>query len=158
MSKKYVCSICGKGYDDLALYVDCVKNCGYELEKKLKKEKEEAAKREAESKKRAEEVNAALNGVKQAKAYLEQKMNEFKEKYPEEYRMNFGATECDCDNVSEKQVKRVEVSVKSDGKGKPVVNATINGKNAGSEEVDKYLNKLLEDTDTNWIAKMLGLA
>lgn len=90
---KYICSICGKGYNDLSLYLNCVRDCGYELEKKLKKEKEEAAKREAESKKCAEEVNAALNGIKQAKAYYEQKLNEFKEKYPEEYVMNFGNDE-----------------------------------------------------------------
>ena len=90
MDKKYICSICGKGYNDLALYMDCVDTCGRELEKKLKKEKEEAAKREAEAKKRAEEINAAINEIEKAEVYFYKLLNEFKEKYPEEYEENFG--------------------------------------------------------------------
>lgn len=83
MDKKYICSICGKGYNDLALYMDCVDTCGRELEKKLKKEKEEA-------KKRAEEINAAINEIEKAEVYFYKLLNEFKEKYPEEYEENFG--------------------------------------------------------------------
>ena len=165
MYKRYVCSICGKGYNDLALYMDCVETCGRELEKKLKKEKEEAAKREAEAKKRAEEVNAALNGVKQAKAYYEQKLNEFKEKYPKEYEMNFGTCECSCntgavskdENKTAHPYKSVEVEAKSDGKGDPVINATIDGKKVKQDDIDKQINKLLEDPSIEFVAKMLGL-
>ena len=165
MKEKFVCSICGSEHTDLTSYMNCVTTCC----ERVKKEKE------AEAKKRTEEVNAALNGIKQAKAYWEQKLKEFKEKYPEEYEMNFG-TRCSCKNnldvedywdggdedwwspqpfKQSKPYKSVEVSVKSDGKGEPVVNATINGKKACNEEVNKYLNKLLEDPETNWIAKML---
>lgn len=171
MKEKFICSICKSEHTDLTSYMNCVTTCC----ERVKKENAEA-----EAKKRAEEVNAALNGIKQAKAYWEQKIEEFKEKYPEEYEMNFG-TRCYCKNNLDdehywdegdedwwlpestkpskpsKPYKSVEVSVKSDGKGEPVVNATINGKKAGNEEVDKYLNKLLEDPETNWIAKMLGL-
>ena len=80
--KEYVCGICGTSYYDLDSYMKCVTKCGSELK----------AQKEAEEKqKRMEEVNAALNKVKQAKAYYEEQMALFEEKYPEEYKMNFGA-------------------------------------------------------------------
>lgn len=71
---KYKCSICGKEYSNLDNYLKCVSNC---VETKKK------------SNERLNEINAALNGVKQAKLYYEQKLKEFKENYPDEYKINF---------------------------------------------------------------------
>ena len=98
MTEKYVCGICGKSYTDLDEYLDCVSKCG----EKFKKEREN---------KRLEEINAAINGVKQAKIYYEQKLKEFKEKYPEEYDMNFGSessNDCDAKAVKREDIGKIE--------------------------------------------------
>ena len=88
MKEKYVCDLCGKTHYELDGYVKCVVECGEKLKKLEEEEK---------NKKYLEEVNAAINGVKQAKAYYEQKLNEFKEKYPAEYELNF-MENVSCDN------------------------------------------------------------
>lgn len=74
---KFVCGICGKTINDLDEYVAHVKECGA----KLKAEKDQKA---------LAELNAAINKVKAAKTYYEQCLQEFKEKYPNEYELNFG--------------------------------------------------------------------
>ena len=148
--KEYVCGICGTSYYDLDSYMKCVTKCGSELK----------AQKEAEEKqKRMEEVNAALNKVKQAKAYYEEQMALFEEKYPEEYKMNFGARDTErnaleddlgdwlADLSSDKKPSITTVSYEDNGKDKPTIK--VNGK-----ITDK---NLADDPETRWIARMLGL-
>lgn len=129
MAEKYVCGICGTAYSDLDDYLNCVSKCG----EKLKENKH------------LEEVNAALNGVKQAKNYYEQKLDEFKQKYPKEYAVNFGTG-------SDKKItsKSVEVSYENNGKDKPKMSAKVDGK-------EKDIKTLLNDPETKFIAQLLGL-
>lgn len=147
---EFVCGICGTGYYDVDSYMKCVSKCGAEL--KAQKEAEERQKR-------MEEVNAALNKVKQAKAYYEEQLKLFEVKYPEEYAMNFGvrdteknANEKDAwDEFLTKQERKpsmTTVSYEDKGDGKPTIK--VNGK--------KVTNKnLANDPETRWIAEMLGL-
>lgn len=148
--EKYVCDICGSSYTDLDEYLACVSSC-------CKKKKEEARKKE-ESRKHMEEVNAALNGVKQAKAYYDQKLSEFKEKYPEEYKLNFGEKE----SVKKERVKKessnktpnsMEISYETNGKEKPKFSAKING-----EKVDNgVLLGMFNDPEVKELAHLLGI-
>lgn len=75
--KKYKCDFCGKEYENHGDYVSCVVKCGKEFDKRKEEEK------------KCEKLNAALNHVKEAKKYYEQKLEEFKENFPEEYELNF---------------------------------------------------------------------
>lgn len=156
MKKEYVCSICGNDYNDLDVYLKCVSTCGA----KLKKEQEEA-------KKRAEELNAALNRVKQAKTYYEQQLKDFKERYPEEYKLNFSDNNCkgtcsgtcSCgnnDDLNKNQKEPLEYltfTYTDDGKGNPKMSASINGEKVDSNTISNLFN----DPEMNHIAKMLGL-
>lgn len=152
---KYKCSICGKAYDDLGLYMKCVNKCGCNLEQRLKKEKE------LEEQKRREEINAALNRIKEAKNYYEQKLIEFKEKYPEEYKMNFGNTNCTLtqeakqDTISKTTPKAecVEFAYSTDGNGTPQLVAKVNGKEVDEQE----LSQLIQDPSVRNIARLFGL-
>ena len=84
----YTCEICKREYDSVWEYAACVSKCSEKLKKK-----EEA--------KRLEEANAALNKVKQAKAHYQEQLDNFKKKYPTEYKMylfnNDGVNECPYD-------------------------------------------------------------
>lgn len=148
MNEKYVCGLCGKTHTDLDEYMNCVLKCGEKLKELEKEEKE---------KKRLIELNSALNGVKQAKDYYEQKLNEFKEKYPEEYELNFGSEDChgNCkckSNEKENTSKKVEVKITNDGKGSKI-DASINGKKVD----DEIIKELSTDPEIEFFAKMLGL-
>lgn len=164
--KRYICGICGKEHIGLDAYLECVAKCGEKLKKEREAEKE---------KKHAEEVNAALNGVKQAKIYYEQKMKEFKEKYPEEYKLNFGETHtCKVDgstistdsystkpntttvahNSNKDKLESVEFLYEKDGKDEPKISAKVNGKEVAEKDI---LSKLEADPDTKFIAQLLGL-
>lgn len=152
---KFVCSICGKEYDNLTAYMACVSKCGEAL---LQKQKE------AEQKKRLEEVNAGLNRIKEAEKYLKDVKEEFKNKFPKEYDLNFGVS-CDaCESrdcekttvksgIDKKDVSLVELSYVDDGNGKPKFDAKVNGKNVDNDS----LSKLIDDPYMNYIAKMLKL-
>lgn len=77
----YVCGFCGKAFaNDIDGYVRHVAKCGSKL--KTLKENEE-------KEKYLEEVNAAINRVKEAEKYYKDCLAEFKEKYPKEYKLNF---------------------------------------------------------------------
>ena len=152
MNKKYVCSICGKEYDNLTAYMACVSKCGEII---LQEQKE------AEQKKRLEEVNAYLNRIKEAEKYLADIKKEFKNKFPEEYELNFPKKEsckCNCHSESdltkpEEQFKDISISYVDNGKDKPQLSAKVNG-----EKVDENsLSKLFKDPDTQYIARMLGI-
>ena len=103
--KKYTCGICGKEHTYLDDYLKCVANCG------------EAIKLE-ENKKRMEEMNIEINRVKQAKKYYEEQLANFKEKYPEEYKLNFGKEENKNEDVkkvaSKPEINKVEKTDKVD--------------------------------------------
>ena len=172
MKDKFVCSICGKTHYDLGEYVNCVTRCSEQLKKYEEQEKE---------KKRLEELNAALNRVKQAKAYFEQQLNEFKDKYPEEYRLNFAfdydTEECDktcddsanddkcdtcdvCDgkclyetNKETDENECISITYIDDGHNKPELSASINGKKVS----DDALEKLFKDPDANHIARLIKI-
>lgn len=151
MNEKYVCGLCGRTHTDLDEYINCVTRCGNKLKEIEKEEKE---------KKRLEELNAALNGVKQAKIYYEQKLNEFKEKYPEEYDLNFATESCTCSSnckdfneEKDNKTERLEVKVITDSDGKPKIDAKINGKKID----DKTLKDLSIDPEINFLARMFGL-
>ena len=139
--KEYVCNICGKVYYDVDSYFDCVSNC----RKSLKAE---------EKQKRLEEINAALNKVKQAKAYYEEQLALFKTKYPEEYDFNFGTTQEDdwlADFTKDESPNRIMLSCESDGKGRPVLKAN------GRQVSDEFVKDLFDDPEMKYIGKMLGL-
>ena len=159
MTEKYVCSICEKEYNNLDDYLKCVSTCGT----KLKKEQEAEI-----AKKYAEEVNAAINKVKSAKDYYEQQLKEFKEKYPNEYKLNFGKHTCSCNShtcncknesdsikqdTEKESFKDISFSYVDDGKDKPKLSARVNGVKVD----DDSINKLFDDPDTRYIAKMLGI-
>lgn len=146
--KNYVCSICGEKYESLDDYLACVAKCGETLksEQKAKAEKE-----------RLEKVNAALNRIKEAKKYWEDQLDKFKEEYPEEYELNFGKK----DNYDDKIIKpgktaglgrigNAELTYAKNGNDKPKITAKVNGKDVSAE-------KLFEDPDCRYIAKLLGL-
>ena len=148
MQGKFICSICRKNYNDLHNYINCVTSC---YEKKLKEEKE------AENAKKLEEINALISKVKAAEKYLIEVKAEFKEKYPEEYELNFGKK----DNYDDKIIKpgktaglgrigNAELTYAKNGNDKPKITAKVNGKDVSTE-------KLFDDPDTRYIAKMLGL-
>ena len=102
----YKCAICGNEYNGLDEYMECVKQCGAKL-----KEKEEAEK----TQKRMEEINAALNRVKQAKTYFENQLAQFKEKYPVEYDLNFGDKKKKVDTDKSEKVKKENFGIKKMG-------------------------------------------
>ena len=162
MTEKYVCSICEKGYDNLTSYMACVSKCG---EKILQEQKE------AEQKKYLEEVNAYLNKIKAAEKYLKEVQDEFKKKFPKEFELNFGKNVCSCDshtcncksesdltnpnpNPKEKErFKDISLSYVDNGKDKPKLSAKVNGVKVD----DDSINKLFDDPDTRYIAKLLGI-
>ena len=125
MNGKYVCEICKNEHSDVISYINCVTACG----EKLKKEREEA-----EAKKYIEEVNAALNRIKEAEKYLKEVKKEFKEKYPREYELNFGENMKSPDYEKVKAVSKDEV-----------------------EKDNGTLEDLLNDPHTRYLARMLGL-
>ena len=151
--KNYVCGICKKQHDSLDAYMECVSKCGETLkaEQKAEAEKERLAK-----------LNADLNKIKEAKKYYDGLLENFKEEYPEEYKLNFGEKHncskgtCKCsDNKSKPDVKTetIELSYKDNGKDKPKMSAKVNGKDV----TDESLAALFDDPDCRYIAKMLGL-
>ena len=160
MKDKFVCSICGKTHYDLGEYVNCVTKCSEQLKKYQEQEKE---------KKRLEELNAALNRVKQAKAYFEQQLNEFKDKYPEEYKLNFAEEKDSCcddkktcggtcggckdTNTCNPVNNWLEFTYKNDGKNTSEMSASINGKKVS----DDALEKLFKDPDANHIARLIKI-
>lgn len=156
IQKNYVCGLCGKTHYELDEYLACVAKCGAELK----------AREEAEAKqKHLEEVNSALNGIKEAKKYYEDLMAKFKMNFPEEYILNFGhldtekcGSECkDCgNNCSDRKSEPKQQSTsksfmyKSNGEDKPTIKAKVNAK-------DVTLEKLFEDEDCKYLAKLLGI-
>ena len=78
--RRFTCDICGKKIIGLDEYVKHVNECVAKEKDKLKAEEEQ---------KHLEELNAAINKVKAAKGYYEECLNDFKEKYPKEYDLNF---------------------------------------------------------------------
>ena len=148
--KNYVCGICGSEYESLDAYLECVAKCGETLKAEQKAEAE---------KKRLEEVNAAINRVKEAKKYYEEQLAKFKKEYPTEYELNFGKTESvcphDCKGNIEPETKAetIELTYEDNGKDKPKLSAKVNGKRVD----EKTLDNLFSDPDTRYIAKMLGL-
>jgi hypothetical protein len=173
MKDKYVCSICGESHYNLEEYVNCVTRCSKQLKEYEEKEKE---------KKRLEELNAALNRVKEAKSYFEQQLNDFKEKYPEEYELNFAEeTDSCCDdkktcggtcggckdtNTCNDQNAWLDEFLKDDETKKGSF-LEITYKNDGKKtpeihaaingkKVDEdSLKKLFEDPDAQYLAQML---
>ena len=149
----YKCGICGKTYETLDAYMDCVAHCGAELKKKEEAEN---------AQKRIEEVNAALNRVKEAKKYFEDQLKQFQEKYPEEYDLNFGSSNkkklsTDNTGIKSEKVKKenynpesVSVSYSKKNDEEPNIRARVNGKDVSPEE-------LFSDPDVKYIAKLLGI-
>lgn len=152
MEKKpnYICSLCGRTHYDLDDYLKDVTRCGAELKAREEEEK---------NKKRLAEINAAINGVKQAKAYYEEQLAKFKEKYPEEYKLNFvyGDTEkCGCESESTLAKKSTKpkittISYEDNGKDEPTLK--VNGK----EAEDASLKTLFNDPEIQHLAKLLGM-
>lgn len=144
--KNYVCGICGKKYESLDYYMDCVSKCGEKLKAEQKAEAE---------KERLEKVNAALNRIKEAKKYWEGQLDKFKEEYPEEYKLNFGDVKGVCPhdckgNASDTKEETVKVLYEKKNDEDPIIKMKVNGKDVSAE-------KLFEDPDCRYIAKLLGL-
>lgn len=142
--KNYTCGICGTEHKNRDSYLKCVTNCVA---------KEKIAESEAK-KKRLEEVNAALSKVKAAKSYYEEQLVLFKEKYPEEYKMNFG-TENECNCKASKHSHTVPevftLSYEDNGKDKPVIKAN------GKEITDDFVKGLFNDPELKYVGKLLDL-
>lgn len=104
---EYVCSICGEVFTDMNKYSKHVVEC-VERENKIIEEKKQ--------KERLEKLNIELNSVKEAKNYFEDKLNEFKKNYPDEYELNFGDKKCsdnhDCKCKGVKIVKDKDGNIK----------------------------------------------
>ena len=151
---KFTCAICGTEYETLEDYMACVSECGEIMKAKQKAEDE---------KKRLEKMNSALNAVKQAKKYYEEQLAKFEKEYPEEYKLNFGKNDkcsndtCKCKDTNSEakngKTETIELSYEDNGKDKPKMTAKINGKDVDS----KAIESLLDDPETKYIAKMLGL-
>jgi DNA-directed RNA polymerase subunit RPC12/RpoP len=155
--KNYVCSICGEKYESLDDYLACVAKCGEKLKAEQKAEAE---------KERLEKVNAALNGIKEAKKYYEDQLEKFKEDYPAEYKLNFGdrdtynfkdVNDCTPDDKSNckgyvfnPETKSVKVMCEKKNDEEPVIKMKVNGKDVSAD-------KLFDDPDCRYIAKLLGL-
>jgi hypothetical protein len=167
--KKYTCNICGKSYDDLCDYINCVSKCGEEAKKNYE----------------LKQMNKELYKIKSTKAHIEKLLENFKIKYPKEYELNFGSTPCDecedncpcegenedcacrikhnckgdgsCEEASEDtcgdNVKVIEVSYENNGKDKPTLSAKVNGTNVDKDSVEK----LFEDPEVNYFARLLGI-
>lgn len=152
---KYKCSICNKEYDELNQYMKCVNTCGRNLEQKMKQEKE------IEEQRRREKINADLNRVKEAKNYYEQKLAAFKEKYPEEYKLNFANMTCGLSSKAEQNTESktipkaecVEFSYGTDKNGVPKLTAKIDGKEVEGQD----LSQLIQDPSVRNIVRLFGL-
>lgn len=142
MNKIYTCGICGKEHEKLDDYLKCVTACG----NKLKEEEKEKAEQ-----KRIEEINAELNRVKEAKKYYEDKLNQFKEKYPEEYELNFGnLNNKDKERAVKEKPESLSVLYKKNNNEEPVIKAKVNGKDVKTDE-------LFKDKDIKYLAELLGI-
>lgn len=150
MNKTYTCGICGQKFDEVLEYGTHVSKCVERLKKKEEAEKEQ---------KRMEELNAALNRVKEAKKYFEDQLDQFKEKYPEEYELNFVTKKkfnIDKDVKSEKVKKEnynpesIKILYSKKNDEKPDIHAKVNGK-------DVELDELFTDPDVKSLCKLLGI-
>lgn len=138
MMKNYICAICGTEHYDLDSYLKCVAKCGEEIKAKDKQ-------------KRIEEVNAALNRVKQAKEYYEEQLKQFNEKYPEEYELNFGLNKKKVTvDKTEPKTESVKVSYSKKNDEDPEIRARVNGKDVSPKE-------LFTDPDVKYLAELLGI-
>ena len=138
----YKCEICKKEYDNVWDYANCVSKCSKELRIKEEAEKE---------RKRLEEVNGALNRLKAVKKNYEYLLADFEKKYPEEYKMNFGAKDTEeCSSNLNKEVKRPTISCGDSIKNKPINKFIVNGKEVETDD-------LFSDPDVKYLAKLLGI-
>ena len=160
----YKCAICGKEYDDFMSYGKCVRSC---VETKIKKDKED------EIKKLVDGVKDALDTVNKSKEYLNYRLKEFKDKFPEEYNeyyptlMPVNEDYCNdcCDDCEykkengcneegkENEEKSFFVEIDS-SKGKPKIKATVNGKPVGEDVAMKLFSK---NPEVMHIVKTLGI-
>lgn len=152
----YVCNVCGSQYDNLDGYLACVTKC-VETKKNYEKEKK---------------VNSYLDEIKKAEKYLSEVKGKFKKEYPNEFYLHFDTEECECNsdgcnchsdvkktNISESKTSKandlstMEISYLNNGKDKPTLSAKVNGKKVENDAV----NKLFNDPDTKYLAKILGI-
>lgn len=137
----YTCGICGQNFDDVLDYAAHVSKCAERVKKN-----EEAKK----AQKRMEEINAALNRVKEAKKYFEDQLDQFKEKYPEEYDLNFGDKKKITVDKTEPKADSVKVLYSKRNDEEPQIRAKVNGKDVKPEE-------LFADPDVKHLAELLGI-
>lgn len=161
--KEFVCSICGKKYDELNDYMRCVSSCYDKVQKKEELEKQ---------KKRMEEINSYIKDIKSLRHRLDVLKSEFYRKYPKEYELNFGEVTCsenkneynnDCDEcasydlckskVDVDDMRSIEVSVINDGKDKKV-DAKINGEKVDYEDV---LNMIRNNQDADYLTRLFHI-
>ena len=116
------CGLCGTEFEDHQYdeYASHVRRCAYNA--KLKAERE---------KKKLEEINSELNIIKKLEAEYKQKKDacdkrkrEFKEKYPDEYEMNFKDEQSKLNSTSAKKTK-TEVCSDNDNLDEKEIVATI---------------------------------
>ena len=107
------------------------------------------------------------------KSYYEQKLSEFKEKYPKEYELNFASEyeptcPSDCKGVAPKRKKfsidksnekskSIELSYKNNGKSKPEMSAKIDGNKVNDDKLTKIIDDLCKDPEIEYLAKLLGI-
>ena len=166
----FKCSICGKEYDDLTLYMNCVNSC---VEKEQKRD---------EFKRLVEEVQKASVAVKRSKEYLNYRIKELKDKYPEEYNKYYSTfvyvdednsyndkcsckedcKSCEfdedsndrtCNKEDEEELKSFFVEIDSSNRN-PKIKAVLNGKPVGEDVAIRLLESNPKVMD---FAKTLGI-
>lgn len=92
----FKCSMCGMEFENVDEYVTHVSKCAeqYKVEESKKKEEEL---------KKAKEVNMYIESIKSYEKIVKAFKKEFKEKYPNEYDMNFIEKTCSCKKEPRKE-------------------------------------------------------
>ena len=92
----FKCSMCGMEFANVDEYVTHVSKCAEQYKVKETKKKEEELKK-------TREVNSYIESIKSYEKIMNDFKKEFKEKYPNEYDMNFIEKTCSCKKEPRKE-------------------------------------------------------
>jgi uncharacterized C2H2 Zn-finger protein len=92
----FKCSICGMEFSNVDEYVTHISKCAEQYKVKESKKKEEELKK-------AREVNSYIETIQRWEKITNDCKKEFKEKYPNEYDMNFKEKSCSCKKEPRKE-------------------------------------------------------
>lgn len=121
----FKCSMCGMEFTNVDEYVTHVSKCAEQYKIKESKKKEEELKK-------AKEVNRYIETIKSYEKLVEEHKKEFKEKYPNEYEMNFKEKVCSCKKEPRKES----------------FYGSVNGKECS--DMEEFLKELREECEFLW--------